>query len=181
MRVQRRAFGRRDELEGEEHHEREQRDDEQRRGHPARDVIERSRHGGELRPHYRGVMPDVGTRAPRGAVRRLSAARDRVKRSRSGAVTYRIVVAVLGLAIIAVGIILLPLPGPGWLIIFAGLGVLATEFAWASRLLGYARQRVRRWTDWVQSRSRPVQALIGLLFLTLAGALAYAAWYVYLR
>ncbi len=41
--------------------------------------------------------------------------------------------------------------------------------------------RCGRWTDWVQARSRPVQALIGLVFLVLAAALAYAAWYVYLR
>jgi len=127
-------------------------------------------------------MADVDTPSrPRRAVRRLSATRDRVKRTRSGALTYRIVIGLLGLAIIAVGIVLLPLPGPGWLIIFAGLGVLATEFEWASRLLHYARDQVRRWTDWVQARSRPVQALIGLGFFVFAAALAYATWYLYLR
>ena len=126
-------------------------------------------------------MPDVETTRPRRVVHRLSATRDRIKRTRGGALTYRIVITLLGVAIIVVGIILLPLPGPGWLIIFAGLGVLATEFEWASRLLGFARDQVGRWTDWVRARSRPVQALIGLAFLVLAAALAYAAWYVYLR
>lgn len=126
-------------------------------------------------------MTDVETSGPRRAVRRLSAARDRIKRSRSGALTYRLVVSLLGVAMIVVGIILLPLPGPGWLIIFAGLAVLSTEFEWAARLLRFARDQVRRWTDWVQARSRPVQALIGLGFLVLAAALGYAAWYVYLR
>lgn len=121
------------------------------------------------------------TPGPRRPVQRLSTARDRIKRSRSGALTYRIVVSVLGLAIIVVGIILLPLPGPGWLIIFAGLGVLATEFSWAARLLRYARDQVRRWTDWVQHRSRPVQALIAFAFLVFAAGLGYAAWYIYLR
>ena len=76
---------------------------------------------------------------------------------------------------------LLPLPGPGWLIIFAGLAVLASEFEWAQRLLRYARDQVGRWTDWVQARSRPVQALIGLVFLVFAAAVAYATWYLYLR
>jgi uncharacterized protein (TIGR02611 family) len=126
-------------------------------------------------------MPDVDTSGPRRVVGRLSATRDRIKRTRGGALTYRIVITVLGLAIIVVGIILLPLPGPGWLIIFAGLAVLASEFEWAARLLRYARDQVSRWTEWVQTRSRPVQALIGLGFLILAAALAYAAWYVYLR
>jgi uncharacterized protein (TIGR02611 family) len=126
-------------------------------------------------------MPDVDTSGPRRAIGRLSATRDRIKRTRGGALTYRIAITVLGLAIIVVGIILLPLPGPGWLIIFAGLAVLASEFEWAARLLRYARDQVSRWTDWVQARSRPVQVLLGLAFLILAAALAYAAWYVYLR
>jgi uncharacterized protein (TIGR02611 family) len=126
-------------------------------------------------------MTDVETSGPRRVAQRLSAARDRIKRTRSGALTYRIAITLLGVAIIVVGIILLPLPGPGWLIIFAGLGVLATEFEWASRLLRYARDQVRRWTDWVQARSRPVQAMIGLVFLVFAAAVAYAAWYVYVR
>ena len=33
------------------------------------------------------------------------------------------------------GAIFLITPGPGWLIIFAGLGILASEFAWADRAL----------------------------------------------
>ena len=41
---------------------------------------------------------------------------------------------ILGFSIIGVGIILLPLPGPGWLIIFAGFAILATEFEFAERL-----------------------------------------------
>jgi uncharacterized protein (TIGR02611 family) len=41
---------------------------------------------------------------------------------------------VLGFAIVGVGIILLPLPGPGWVIIFAGFAILATEFVFAMRV-----------------------------------------------
>ncbi len=46
---------------------------------------------------------------------------------------------VCGASLVVGGIILLPLPGPGWLVIFLGLGVLATEFAWAAHLLARAR------------------------------------------
>jgi uncharacterized protein (TIGR02611 family) len=126
-------------------------------------------------------MADVDTTGRRSVGRRLSATRDRIKRTRGGAMTYRIAITLLGLAIIVVGVILLPLPGPGWLIIFGGLAVLASEYEWAARLLRYARDQVSRWTDWVQTRSRPLQALIGLGFLILAAALAYGVWYVYLR
>lgn len=51
----------------------------------------------------------------------------------------RIVVFVVGSALIVLGIILLPLPGPGWAVIFAGLAVLSTEFTWAERLLHWAK------------------------------------------
>lgn len=44
-----------------------------------------------------------------------------------------------GLVVIAVGVVLLVIPGPGWLIIFLGLGILAAEFAWAQRLLTAVR------------------------------------------
>jgi uncharacterized protein (TIGR02611 family) len=53
-------------------------------------------------------------------------------------------VAVVGLALVVAGIILMPLPGPGLLVVIAGLAVLATEFAWARRLLDYARERAKR-------------------------------------
>jgi hypothetical protein len=53
----------------------------------------------------------------------------------------RIVVLVVGLTILLIGVALLVLPGPGWLIIFGGLGLLATEFAWARWILKQARVR----------------------------------------
>jgi uncharacterized protein (TIGR02611 family) len=40
-----------------------------------------------------------------------------------------------GFALLALGIVLLVGPGPGWLVIFFGLGLLAVDFAWARRLL----------------------------------------------
>jgi uncharacterized protein (TIGR02611 family) len=92
--------------------------------------------------------------------------------------SYRITVGLVGLAIIVVGIILLPLPGPGWLIIFAGLFVLSTEFVWADRLLDFARAKVRAWTEWVKRQSLLVRGAIGLgCLLIVAGAVwGYVAW-----
>jgi len=40
----------------------------------------------------------------------------------------------LGFAIVGTGIVLLPLPGPGWVIIFAGFAILASEFAFAEKI-----------------------------------------------
>ncbi len=43
----------------------------------------------------------------------------------------KIVVALVGVPLLILGIILIPLPGPGLLISFAGLFVLSLEFEWA--------------------------------------------------
>ncbi|HSA12140.1 MAG TPA: PGPGW domain-containing protein [Candidatus Paceibacterota bacterium] len=51
----------------------------------------------------------------------------------------RIVVAVVGGTVLAVGVVLIVLPGPAFLVIPVGLAILAVEFAWARRWLRSAR------------------------------------------
>ena len=75
---------------------------------------------------------------------------------------YRVGVGVVGGLIVAIGLVTIPLPGPGWLIVIAGLFVLATEFLWAERLLEFTKKHVKRWTDWVKSRPVWVRVLIAL-------------------
>jgi uncharacterized protein (TIGR02611 family) len=53
----------------------------------------------------------------------------------------RIAVTIAGFGVLIIGIILIPLPGPGWAIVFAGLAILATEYVWAQRLLNYAKNK----------------------------------------
>lgn len=62
--------------------------------------------------------------------------------SASGRTLRRVGVGVAGGLLIIVGVVLLVLPGPGLLVIAAGLAVLATEFTWASRLLVRLRARI---------------------------------------
>ena len=45
--------------------------------------------------------------------------------------TKRIVVFVAGVALVALGLVMMVLPGPGLVVIVLGLAVLATEFVWA--------------------------------------------------
>jgi uncharacterized protein (TIGR02611 family) len=52
----------------------------------------------------------------------------------------RLVVAVIGLTVLAVGLALLVLPGPAFVVIPIGLGILAVEFEWARRLMRRARR-----------------------------------------
>ena len=51
----------------------------------------------------------------------------------------RIIVAVIGGTITLVGIALIVLPGPAFVVIPIGLSILATEFIWARRWLRKAR------------------------------------------
>ncbi|QUD85268.1 TIGR02611 family protein [Gordonia polyisoprenivorans] len=76
--------------------------------------------------------------------------------------TYRIGVGVLGAIVLAGGIVAIPYPGPGWLIVFLGLGILASEFEWAHRLLRFARGRYDAWMEWMKRRHWSVQGMFGL-------------------
>jgi uncharacterized protein (TIGR02611 family) len=76
--------------------------------------------------------------------------------------SYRICVGIVGGLIVALGLVTIPLPGPGWLTVIAGLFILATEFLLAERLLEFTRRHVKRWTDWVKGRPVWVRVLIGL-------------------
>ncbi|KAB1645602.1 TIGR02611 family protein [Pseudoclavibacter sp. CFCC 14310] len=61
---------------------------------------------------------------------------------------WRAGVACVGGCVLALGIVLLPLPGPGWIVIFFGLGILATEFAWAAKAL----KPLKRFWVWLSAR-----------------------------
>lgn len=54
------------------------------------------------------------------------------------------VVAVVGFVLLGVGAALLVLPGPGLLVIAAGIAVLSLEFEWAGRLVDRARSVLAR-------------------------------------
>ncbi|MBS0264652.1 MAG: PGPGW domain-containing protein [Planctomycetes bacterium] len=68
-------------------------------------------------------QPSVGQR---GAVLRLA---------------RRLSVLVVGLSVVLVGIVMLVTPGPAVVVIPLGLGILATEFLWARRILDVLKRR----------------------------------------
>jgi len=98
--------------------------------------------------------------------------RGRLKRNPALDLTYRIGVAVAGGAVALVGLLLVPLPGPGWLIVFLGLGILATEFAWAGRLLGFGRRTLAAWLRWLARQHLAVRVLVSLATLLFVAAVA---------
>jgi len=73
-------------------------------------------------------------------------------------------IAIVGGLVVLIGLVLIPYPGPGWLIVFAGLAILSTEFEFASRLLHYARGKYDESVAWLKKQNSFVQ--LGTLALT---------------
>ena len=67
-----------------------------------------------------------------------------IKRTPAGRIVWRIVIGLIGGAITVAGSVALIGPGPGILILLAGLGILATEFAWAGRVMLYTKDVANR-------------------------------------
>ena len=56
----------------------------------------------------------------------------------------RIVIAVIGFTVLLTGIAMIILPGPAFVVIPIGLGILATEFLWARKLLKEVKNRLKK-------------------------------------
>ncbi|WP_236239132.1 TIGR02611 family protein [Streptomyces sp. CC228A] len=65
-----------------------------------------------------------------------------IKANRPLHLTWQVGVFLIGLAVVAFGVVLLPLPGPGWVVIFAGMALWATEFIWAQLVLRWTKRKV---------------------------------------
>ncbi|MDQ0785950.1 TIGR02611 family protein [Streptomyces sp. B3I8] len=70
-----------------------------------------------------------------------------IKRRRVLHLSWQVGVFVVGLAVVAAGVVMLPLPGPGWLVIFAGMAIWATEFVWAQLVLRWTKRKVTEATQ----------------------------------
>jgi len=55
-------------------------------------------------------------------------------------IARRVIVSVVGATVLLIGVALLVLPGPAFIVIPIGLAILATEYAWARRWLKKVRQ-----------------------------------------
>jgi uncharacterized protein (TIGR02611 family) len=87
----------------------------------------------------------------------------------------RVAVAIVGGVLTVAGVALLVLPGPGFVLVAAGLAILATKFTWASRPLEYAKDKAQLGIDEVaQSKRRAALAIIGAVALLVAGVLEIA-------
>jgi uncharacterized protein (TIGR02611 family) len=64
------------------------------------------------------------------------------------------VVGIVGLVVVVAGVVMLVFPGPGWLVIFLGFTIWATEFPWANKVAMFVRRSIARCTAWIRQRWR---------------------------
>ncbi|MGW2211783.1 TIGR02611 family protein [Streptomyces sp. NPDC001781] len=85
----------------------------------------------EVKPSEGPAEEGLGSRAP-----------EFVKQRRALHLSWQVGVFVIGLAVVVAGIVMLPLPGPGWVVIFGGMAIWATEFVWAQLVLRWTKRKV---------------------------------------
>jgi uncharacterized protein (TIGR02611 family) len=102
---------------------------------------------------------------------RLARRRERhVQRS----MPYRVGFMIAAFGVLLGGIALIPLPGPGWAIVFVGLGMLALEFKWAENLMEKILDRLEGAKDAAENAS-PAQKAVGVVATILGIAACVAA------
>ena len=104
----------------------------------------------------------------------LERLRNRRERHAERGKLYRTGFAIAGFLVLVLGIVLVPLPGPGLLVVAVGLAMLALEFRWAERMLERAVRRLDAATD-VAKRATPIQRALGVVVLLLGAATTLAA------
>ncbi|MEU0398465.1 TIGR02611 family protein [Streptomyces sp. NPDC006208] len=108
--------------------------------------------------------PELGSRAPHF-----------IKRSRPLHLSWQVGVFIVGLAVVGAGIVMLPLPGPGWLVIFGGMAIWATEFVWAQLVLRWTKRKVteaaQRALDPRVRRRNIILTTIGVVIITVLVAI----------
>ncbi|WP_245642460.1 TIGR02611 family protein [Nonomuraea candida] len=98
---------------------------------------------------------------------------DGVRSTRAGALTLKIVVGLVGAVMVVGGLVMVPFPGPGWLVVFAGLAVLATEFHWAHKVLEFGKQTLHAWTEWYKRQGWLVRIVVLVVTVAAAGVIVY--------
>jgi uncharacterized protein (TIGR02611 family) len=68
----------------------------------------------------------------------------------------RVAVTIAGFAVLLAGVAMLVLPGPGIVVIIAGLAILATEYVWAQRYLKIAKEKANQAKDAILRKKKDV-------------------------
>ncbi|MCU9518888.1 TIGR02611 family protein [Corynebacterium sp. ES2794-CONJ1] len=104
---------------------------------------------------------------------------ERMKTRRFGFLV-RPLVLIAGWVVVILGLVTIPFPGPGWLTVFVGIGILSLESHLAGHLLGWAIGLYDRFFQWYRSKPRIVRYflifLICLVAWIMVGSTAVTMW-----
>lgn len=89
----------------------------------------------------------VGAAVGRAAGSAANGTRELIRRNPTANRVYRTGVGVVGGGTVALGVVMMPLPGPGTLIALGGLGILASEFEGAKKVSRTANRVAKRAFD----------------------------------
>ncbi|MFH9296347.1 TIGR02611 family protein [Streptomyces sp. NPDC017520] len=97
-----------------------------------------------------------------------------IKASKALHLSWQVGVFIVGLGVVIAGVLMLVLPGPGWLVIFGGMAIWATEFVWAQLVLRWTKRKVteaaQRALDPKVRRRNIILTTVGLVIMAvLAG------------
>jgi uncharacterized protein (TIGR02611 family) len=103
--------------------------------------------------------------------------REAARSNRALDAAWRGIILVVGLTIVGLGIFFLLFPGPGWAVIIFGLIVLASEYAWAQKMLNPVREfssKIARL--FVNQEYRAKRSNVILVSTIVTIAIMYAYW-----
>lgn len=126
-----------------------------------------------------GAAPESGPESgPAAEPSRWERIHHHLHRNRAMSATTKLVVTLVGSAVLTAGLVMMVTPGPGLLGIVAGLAILATEWDWADRWLTAARRKLheaRLAAEAMDPRVRRRRVLIatGVTVPVVAGAAGY--------
>jgi uncharacterized protein (TIGR02611 family) len=124
------------------------------------------------------AAPERPRREPSSEPKLVRKLRARQEEHRRRGKLYRALFVLLGLVVLAVGIAMLALPGPAFVVIPIGLAILSLEFAWAERLLEKAlikgEEARRKAAD--ASPAQKILSAVGVVLGVAAAAAAAVLW-----
>ena len=102
--------------------------------------------------------------------------REETREAARRGVATRLLRMTAGTLVTILGVIMMPLPGPGLLIVAIGLGILSRDVAWADRLLQIVRKRLPSDSDGRLPRS----SIVTMVVMALAG-ITFSVWFTFVR
>jgi hypothetical protein len=132
------------------------------------------RHPDDRHPHLHHALEIVRDAAIEAELE--TGVREETREAARRSVLRRLARMTGGFGVVGLGVVLVPLPGPGLLVLAAGLAILSRDFVWAERTLASIERRIPRDAHGRIPRST---IALGLTMGTLG--LATSLWWTFLR